>query len=272
MDASAHRVTLDRGEVSLSCLVAGAGGGRVVLLHGLAGDAGELHPTAEALARGHRVAVPDQRGHGRSTRRPADVSRRAYAADAAAVIERLCDGRPAVLVGQSMGGHTAMLTAAWYPHLVRGLVMLEAGVGGTAPGDEDYPARLGAWFAGWPVPFADRAAAVRYLGANPLAEAWADAMEAGEDGLRPRFDADVMRAAIEPVAARARWEEWACVTAPTLLVRGEHGKIPAAEDERMRAERPDAGYAVIPGAGHDAHLDAPQAWLAVLRDFLDSID
>ncbi|MFG2039802.1 alpha/beta fold hydrolase [Dactylosporangium sp. NPDC048998] len=263
------RVELHHGDVTLSCLIGGPRRVPVVLLHGLAGGAEELRPTAEALVGRHRVLVLDQRGHGHSTRRPDDLSRRAYAADVAEVIERLCDGGPVVLAGQSMGGHTAMLVAAWYPHLVSRLVMLEAGVGGTEPGD-DYPDRLGRWFASWPVPFPDRAAAVEYLGATPTARAWAADLQEHPDGLRPRFDADVMRAAIAPVAAEARWAEWASIRVPTLLVRGERGTVPAAEDARMRAERPDVRHAVIPGAGHDAHLDAPEAWLDLLTGFLQA--
>ncbi|MEU7876230.1 alpha/beta hydrolase [Dactylosporangium sp. NPDC049140] len=260
-----ERIELRRDDVTLSCLAGGpAGGPPVLLLHGLAGSAEELRPAAAALLPRCRVVVPDQRGHGRSTRRPADLSRRAFAADAAAVIGELLGGGPVAVAGQSMGGHTAMLLAAWYPHLVDRLVMLEAGVGGAEPGD-DYPARLGRWFAAWPVPFADRDAAEAFLGGTATARAWAADLDATGDGLRPRFDADVMQAAIEPVAVAARWDEWRSITAPTLLVRGARGTCPAAEDERMRELRPDAGYAVIRDAGHDAHLDQPAAWLELLR-------
>ncbi|MEU7020770.1 alpha/beta hydrolase [Streptomyces sp. NPDC046203] len=60
---------------------------------------------------GHRVVVLDQRGHGASERRPRDVTREAYVADILAVIDRLGLHRP-VLIGQSYGGHTALLAAA----------------------------------------------------------------------------------------------------------------------------------------------------------------
>ncbi|MFI5907569.1 alpha/beta fold hydrolase [Dactylosporangium sp. NPDC051541] len=265
-----QRIDLPHADVTLSCLLFGPESAPpVVLLHGLAGAASELQPTAAALAKDFRVVVPDQRGHGHSTRRPADVSRRAYVEDAAFVIRELCGGGPVSVAGQSMGGHTAMLLAAWHPHLVDRLVMLEAGVGGTAP-DDDYPARLGTWFASWPLPFATPAAAVAFLGGTPTAHAWAADLEAGPDGLRPRFDADVMEAAIRPVAATARWPEWTAVTAPTWLIRGERGTCPPAEDARMRDLRPACEYRQIPDAGHDAHLDQPEAWLTLLREALTS--
>nr|WP_324289657.1 alpha/beta hydrolase [Streptomyces sp. H27-G5] len=77
----------------------------------------------------HRVVAVDQRGHGASERRPREVTRAAYVADVVAVIKQLDLHRP-VLVGQSLGGHTAVLTAATtHPHLVRALVLIKAGLG-----------------------------------------------------------------------------------------------------------------------------------------------
>jgi pimeloyl-ACP methyl ester carboxylesterase len=252
-----RRVTVDH----LSCLVTGTGP-PVVLLHGLAGSAREMTVTLP----GHRVIAPDQRGHGLSTRRPDDLSREAYVRDVARVIEALADGGPVTLAGQSMGAHTAMLTAAWHPALVDRLVLLEGGVGGS---EDDYPARLGKWFASWPVPFPTAAAAIDFLGPGPLARAWTEDMEQREDGLWPRFDADIMEAAIRPVAETARWAEWQQVRARTLLVRGAQSRIPDEEIARMCALRPEVTLVAIPDSGHDAHLDQPKAWTALLQRFSD---
>jgi pimeloyl-ACP methyl ester carboxylesterase len=51
----------------------GGGGHAALLLHGLAGTAAEWEETASWLTANHRVVALDQRGHGRSERRPADV-------------------------------------------------------------------------------------------------------------------------------------------------------------------------------------------------------
>ncbi|GAB2625254.1 hypothetical protein Aab01nite_19310 [Paractinoplanes abujensis] len=228
----------------------------VVVLHGLAGSANEMAPLAARLtAAGHRVLVPDQRGHGHHERHPADVSRAAYVADVVALLDE-----PAFLVGQSMGAHTAMLTAAANPSLVRGLVMIEGGVGGST---DDYPERLRAYFASWPVPFADEAAARSFLGDRPITEAWIADFERRPDGLWPRFDPGVMKAAIAPVAAVARWREWESLTVPVLQILGEHGAIPPGEVERMAARR-----VVVPGVGHDVHLEAPDETARLILDFL----
>ncbi|MEU4221736.1 alpha/beta hydrolase [Actinoplanes sp. NPDC026623] len=261
------RAEIHRDDVRLSCLDGGSGHDVVVLLHGLAGSGREMRATAESLLPGRRVIAMDQRGHGRSTRRPRDLSRSAYVDDVVAVIGELAGGGPVTLVGQSMGGHTAMLTAARHPGLVSGLVMLEAGVGGRDDTD-DYPARLGAWFASWPVPFRDARAAAGFLGSTPIARSWVDDLEERADGLWPRFEPEVMRAAIEPVAESPQWAQWARVTAPTLLVRGENGTTTADEVSRMVELRPDVEHAVIAGAGHDAHLENPGEWARLLGSFL----
>ncbi|WP_213455483.1 alpha/beta fold hydrolase [Rhizomonospora bruguierae] len=263
-----RRVAVRRDGVVLSCLAGGLGDEVIVLLHGLAGSGQEMLPTAEALLPGRRVVAVDQRGHGHSTRRPRDLSRRAYVEDVVAVVEELAGGGPVTLVGQSMGGHTAMLVAAWHPHLVHRLVLLEAGVGGGGAQD-DYPDKLGDWFASWPVPFADLRSATEFLGDTPIARAWLRDLDRRADGLWPRFEPGVMRAAIAAVVDGARWEEWRQVTAPTLLVQGQNGTIAAAEVQRMVSLRPDVMHVVIPDAGHDVHLEQPDAWVHTLRTFLD---
>ncbi|MGK5678829.1 alpha/beta fold hydrolase [Actinoplanes sp. URMC 104] len=242
----------------LSCLEGAAQGELVVLLHGLAGSAVEMASLAETLVgAGHRVIVPDQRGHGHSERFPADVSREAYAGDVLALLDE-----PAWLVGQSMGAHTAMLAAAASPERVRGLVMIEGGVGGST---DDYPERLRAYFASWPVPFADAQAAREFLGDRPITQAWIADFERRADGLWPRFDAGVMKRAIAEVAATARWTQWRSLTVPVLLILGEHGTVPPDEVAAMGAP-----YVVVAGAGHDVHLDAPEATARLILDFLRS--
>ncbi|GAA2521188.1 hypothetical protein GCM10010201_18780 [Pilimelia columellifera subsp. columellifera] len=182
-------------------------------------------------------------------------------------MEQLAGGGPVFLVGQSMGGHTAMLAAAWYPELVRGLVLLEAGVGGE--GDEHSPAELGDWFASWPVPFPDLSAAFEFLGSSPIALSWAQDLEEHSDGLWPRFEPEIMQGAIAAVAEEARWDEWQRVKAPTALVCGQNGSLAAAEVQRMLASRHDVQHIVIPESGHDAHLEQPHAWVRVLEKCLN---
>lgn len=240
----------------------------VVLLHGLAGHAGEWDATAAHLSPRHRVVVVDQRGHGASERHPADVSRAAYVADVRAVCEQLGLHRP-VLVGQSLGGHTAMLTAAAHPDLVRGLVLVEAGA---ATADPDTPEKIGGWLDSWPVPFPSIAAAREFLSEQGLdGEVWAAGLEQRADGWHPRFEPSVMVRAITENTTRDWWPHWRAVRCPTLLVIGEKGIVPPAESVRMldSADPSTATTAVsVPGTGHDVHLERPAVLHTLLTGFL----
>ncbi len=237
----------------------------LVLLHGLAGYALEWGATIAALRGEWRVISVEQRGHGSSTRRPGDVSRAAYVADVVAVLDDLTvDAVP--VIGQSMGGHTAMLLAAHHPERVSRLVLVESGLGGGDAGDVEA---LAMWLRGWPTPFVDRDAFLTFFGGSRgVAEGWADGLEERPDGLWPQWDADTLAAALAAVAEREHLDEWSSVRAPTLVVRGEHGSIPERQVESMCALRPDTEVAVVSGAGHDLHLEAPEALRPVLARFL----
>lgn len=207
---SQTRHTLDVGnDITISYSVFAGAEPAVVILHGLAGSSREFIPTALALSP-RRVILIDQRGHGFSTRVPADTSRTAFVNDVVRVIEAESSQR-VDLVGQSMGAHTAMLLAANYPDMVRRLVLLEGN--GTA---EEHAA-LGDYFRSWGVPFASREEARSSLGDGPLAKAWVADLEEHVDGLHPRFDAEVMVRTIREVAV-PRWVEWESISAPTLVV------------------------------------------------------
>lgn len=141
-----QRRQIDRDGVRLSYLDNDAAGPAIVLLHGLAGTGDEFFATAEAVGGPYRFILPDLRGHGASTRRPADLSRAAFVDDVAAMLRHVSPGRPVMLAGQSMGGHTAILAAAALPELIDRLVVLEATVAG---GFDPRP--LGNWFRSWPL-------------------------------------------------------------------------------------------------------------------------
>lgn len=248
---------LVRDGVRLSCRDWGGSGPDALLLHGLAGHSGEWDGLARLLRdAGHRVVALDQRGHGAGERHPADVSRAAYVADVVAVVEELGLVRP-LLVGQSLGGHTALLTAAAHPGLPRALVLVEAGPGGAEPG---LPEQIGGWLRAWPVPFPSREAAVSYLGNGKRAvgEGWADGLEERDGGLWPRFEPDVMERSLDELTRRDFWAEWAAVDCPALVVLGEEGIISGDEYAEMARIQPRLHGVSLPGVGHDVHLERPE--------------
>jgi pimeloyl-ACP methyl ester carboxylesterase len=187
------------------------------------------------------------------------VSRGAFVGDMAAVIRRVSPHQPVTLVGQSMGGHTAILAAAAFPDLVARLIVLEATVAGGAD-----PARIGDYFRSWPAPFASAAEAEAFLGQDALARSWSGHLEpSGDGGLVPPFDADVMQAVMEGVSA-PRWEEWRSVTAPTTAVFAAKSMFSPAEQAEFVAARPGTRPVILAGGSHDAHLDATPEWAAAL--------
>ena len=258
--------TVARDGVRLTCRDWGGAGVPLVLLHGLAGHAGEWDHLAEKLTARFRVVAVDQRGHGESERRPAEVSRAAYIEDVVAVADQLDMAQP-VLVGQSLGGHTAMLAAAAHPELVRALIMIEAGPGGPEP---ETPAKIGAWLESWPTPFPTREEAVAFFGGGALGRGWADGLEERDGRWWPRFERDVMLAALSENARRSYWPEWARIRCPTLVILAQSSIIAASDVERMLGQRPDTRAASIPGTGHDVHLQRPDALHAAMADFLAS--
>ena len=255
-----------RDGVRLACLDHGGDGSAAVLVHGLAGHAGEWDGTAAWLDASHRVVAPDARGHGRSERRPGDVSRAAYVDDLAHWIDVL-QLAPAVVIGQSLGAHTAFLLAARRPELVRALVVAEA----TPEPDPDAPGSVEGWLSSWPVPFAGREDALAFFGDTVWGRAWADGLERRDDGLWPAFDVEVMVASLAETAERDCWEEWRRISCPALVVRAGDDGVPAELVDRMVAEAQNASSAVVPDAGHDLHLCQPERWRKVVESFLERV-
>ena len=103
----------------LDLVVAGEGGGPfVVLSHCWTGDRRVWGPVARRLATsGHRVALYDQRGHGRSSIGSSGLTLDAVGGDLGAVLEHL-DARGAVLGGHSLGGMAVQALAAREPALM----------------------------------------------------------------------------------------------------------------------------------------------------------
>lgn len=260
-------VLLERDAVRLACRDFGGEGPPALLLHGLAGHAGEWAQTAGWLTERHRVLALDARGHGRSERAPPDVSPRAHLADAVLAIERIALA-PVLLIGQSLGGHLALHLAAERPDLVSRLVVVEA-----SPSDRDHRAAeaIGDALRRWPVPFESREAAFDFFGGPSLAaDAWVAGLERRDGGLWPCFEVDVMVRTLQEALSRPYWREWERIRCPTLIVRAGDGLIPAADARAMADRLAHAQLVELPGASHDVHLDRPLEWRAALSWFLAS--
>jgi len=104
------------------------GSGRpLILLHGGLGSGEMFGPVLPALAANHQVIVVDLQGHGRTADIDRPISVELMAGDIAALIAHLGLDKPD-LVGYSLGGGVALMTAAQRPELVRKVVVAAAHV------------------------------------------------------------------------------------------------------------------------------------------------
>lgn len=243
-------------------------GPALVLLHGGGANAHWWDAVAPRLAERFHVVALDFRGHGDSDRpgkrNPGDFQR-----DLEALLEHL--GAPdAVLVGHSMGAHVALAHAA-APGPSRGpraVVAVEVARGG---GSRERRRMRLALLAARSHP--TRAAAVerfRLLPPSPhaseavrrrLAEHSVAELPDGRFGYK--FDPRWFGVPPAPRPDLAR------VGAPTLVVRGaESGLLSPEGAAELARELPDARVVEIAGAGHNVHVERPEAFLDAVLPFL----
>ena len=262
-----RRLFLDVAGVRICCVDFGGEGAPVLLLHGLAGRANEWRNTADWLRGSHHTLALDQRGHGMSDKSTRDYSREAFVRDIVGVIEQL-RLPPTVLIGQSMGGLNALLVAAHRPDLVRGLIVVEAT---PTPNPTAQPS-VRRWLDSWPLPFPTLADARVFFGGDTLyAHTWLEVLEEHPDGYWPQFQIESMLQAIDDLTTHDYWRDWEQIQCPTLVVGGANSALSQDELREMARRISCARYIEIPNAGHDPHLEQPEAWRQAAEAFLREV-
>jgi 2-succinyl-6-hydroxy-2,4-cyclohexadiene-1-carboxylate synthase len=238
-------------------------GEALVLCHGAGGNHAVWYPQVAAFAEGRRVLVWDHRGFGRST----DRAGRSGPEVAIEDLEALLDHRGLArvdLVGQSMGGWTALGLATRRPERVRALVLADT-LGGIASPEIE---RLGAELRRGPPPAPDR------LGMHPAL----DPSFAGRDPARAYLyqllggfgEPDLATLLPRLLAHRQPAEALARVTMPVLFVVGERDPLFPPPVVRAAADAlADARLAVIPDCGHSPYFEEPDVWNAIVERFLE---
>jgi len=113
----------------------GGSGPAVVLIHGF-GDTGDMwSPLAAALAKDHRVVVPDLRGLGLSSKPEGGYDKKNQAADIRAILDQLGIDQ-ADIVGHDIGTMVAYAYAARYPDKTSRLIVMDAPVPGVPPWEQ----------------------------------------------------------------------------------------------------------------------------------------
>ncbi len=104
---------------------AGEGKYTFVLLHGTGGSHKQFEHVIPLLAQSNKVIYLDLRGHGSSDERPEEYKIETYAEDVVWFCEQIAVKNP-IFVGLSMGGNIAVEIAASFPHLPKGIALLDS--------------------------------------------------------------------------------------------------------------------------------------------------
>lgn len=262
-------------EADLFYVEAGKGTPLVVLHGGLGVDHTYMRDLSR-LADCARVVLLDLRGNGRSSRvDPDSLTFDAFCADMETLREHLGAERISVL-GHSFGGLVALDYALRHPDRVHRLLL------------HDTFASSGFWDEALEA-LASRDAALAKEFTTPF-ELKDHVFLAWLQRVMPlyfhRYDPVLARRAFaETVPSAQAWargnELWEAydatarlreVRAPTLVLHGRHDLIPVAQAELLRSGIPDAELAVFERSGHLPHVEEPEAFLGVVRSWLQRAD
>jgi len=236
-------------------------GPRLVLVHGFTQTGRSWGPVATGLAHRHEVVRVDAPGHGRSAALAVDMVEGARLLGEA--------GGVAAYIGYSMGARLCLHLALARPDRVTALVLI-GGTAGIADPAERRARRED-----------DEALAVELeqVGVDEFVRRWlARPLFAGLDvtaaGVDARLENTVagLAASLRLAGTGAQEPLWARLQElemPVLAVAGENDDAFRSRAEAVAgAIGPNAEVAVVPGAGHAAHSEAPDAFLAIVQRFL----
>jgi pimeloyl-ACP methyl ester carboxylesterase len=243
----------------------------LVLLHAFPVSSAMWSAQVAALSDRARVVTPDQRGFGGSPLGDDEPSLDHAADDLAVLLDRL-GLEDVVLGGLSMGGYVAMAFLRRHPGRVRALVLADTKAGADPDAARDNRLVM-----------ADR------LQRERSPQALLDDVLPGLTGAttakeRPDVVAGVHELVAQSPPAPAAWAQRAMaarpdslqtlreVRVPALVIRGDEDGLSSPDDvDAMLDALPDGRRSVLAGSGHLSALEVPQAFSAVVADFLAEV-
>jgi pyruvate dehydrogenase E2 component (dihydrolipoamide acetyltransferase) len=259
---------------NIATLVAGPpeATGTIVFLHGLGGSQSTWGNVLGAFAETHRIVAVDLPGHGASDKpspESLDYSVPGLAADIGELLEKL-ELSPAVLIGHSLGGATALQLTLDRPKLVRALALVDS----AALGSEINPELLDRVES---APSRDEARRLLEL----FFENRRFVLERGIDDMHAARTAPGADDAVKAIAASAftRYGQNLVLTdrlgeleVPVLIVWGELDRvIPSTHAVAALTSLPTAWIEIMEGVGHVPQVEAAPAFSTIVNRWLASI-
>jgi pimeloyl-ACP methyl ester carboxylesterase len=220
-------------------------GDPLVLLHGGMVDARWFEPNLGPLAERFTVYTPELRGHGHTADVEGPITFQAMADDMVAFLEQAV-GRPADVLGHSLGAFVWLLVALQRPDLVNRLVLISGGFSKDGEAVPDAP---------WDVDLIEQFLGPAYAEVSP-------------DG------AAHFRVVATKIGELAKNEPYLPVTElakirnRTLLMLGDDDIVTLDHLVEMYEAMPNAELAVVPGTSHFLTQEKPELVNRLVLDFL----
>lgn len=246
----------------------------LILLHGFLGCGADWQEIAEKLSARYCSILVDLPGHGRSTD---EIWSGEYGLEETAtalqdLIVELGLQHP-VLIGYSLGGRVSLYAALRMQQRLSGLILEGASPGLAIEAERQERMTLDA----------QRAEKLSLTGIENFVEEWYEAdlfasLRARPESLsevkrqRSSGDASLLARALRNLSVGRQpslWDRLDELTLPVLLVAGELDRKFAGINRDMADRMQDVQNKVVPGAGHNTHLEQPDSFLEVVGEFLE---
>ena len=257
--------SVQAGELRMYYVEEGAGPLTLLLVHGYTACSAWWEPTMAGLRDRYRLLAVDLRGAGQTEQPPGGYTLRQYAEDLFA-FTRALGLRDFVYVGHSMGGLIGLQFALEHGSTLRGLVLVDpASADGMEAGQTPDPEQTAAFLSQFKT---NRTVADGFLRASffrpvePVyyARLLDNALHVSDGHLRDSL------AAMTSARLGERLGE---IRVPTLLVMGDRDALvrPAAM-LRTYQRIPGCGLHAFHRTGHSPQIEVPEAFNAVLHEFV----
>jgi 3-oxoadipate enol-lactonase len=245
----------------------GQGSGKapaLFLFHSLLSDRASFDLIVPQLSQSHRVIVPELPGFGGSKVVAGGL---AAAADRMAeAVREAAGGDEAIVLGNGYGGFVALQMAIRHPAIATKLVLADCGAAFSEAGREAFRNMAAASKAKGLAAITD--VAMRRLFAPEFQAAHPDLMRDRREAFL-KTDPDVLQAACAQLAELDLRPELSKVNMPVLVLVGEHDEAtPPPMSHELAALLPNARLKVLAGCAHVPQLQAPEAFLEAIGDFL----